>query len=267
MSAVALEHAGLFERISLRELDRRASLQTRVDRKYVVRVEELEQLLPVLATTHAVLDIGGRTSFTYNSVYYDSARLSSFRAHRQSRRRRFKCRTREYVDSGLCFFEVKIKGQRGRTLKERIPLADALGLRLDDGCHNFLVDVMRRHYGTEPVEEHKAVLSMRYERTTFAAFESANRVTVDSALAYTGRDGKAALRHGFVVVESKSELGKSSADRALRALRQRPVGRCSKYCLGVALTRRDVGANDFLPLIRRHFLVAYGDTDEKGIAR
>ncbi len=41
-------------------------------------------------------------------------------AFRHGKCKRFKVRTREYIDSGLLFFEVKLKGLRGQTEKHRI---------------------------------------------------------------------------------------------------------------------------------------------------
>ena len=55
----------------------------------------------------------------------------------------------------------------------------------------------------------------------------------------------------MAIVESKSGRGDALADRALRELGQRPRPLCSKYCLGVALTR-PVTANLLRPLLR-HF--------------
>ena len=71
-------------------------------------------------STHRVLEIDGRRVFGYRSTYFDTPDLRLFRDHVQRRRRRYKCRTREY-DSGVRMFEVKLKGARGRTVKYRMP--------------------------------------------------------------------------------------------------------------------------------------------------
>ncbi|WP_230854391.1 VTC domain-containing protein [Arthrobacter terrae] len=75
----------------------------------------------MLGKDFRALEIGPRRVFEYESVYFDTPELEQFRAHRQGRRRRYKVRTRTYVDSGLCMFEVKFKGQRGQTVKHRMP--------------------------------------------------------------------------------------------------------------------------------------------------
>ena len=92
--------------ISLEELDARAALRDRRDAKYVLPVAALDELLARLAGTHRVLEIGGRRTFAYDSVYYDTCGLGTYRAHAQRRRVRFKCRSRLYLDAGRCHFEV-----------------------------------------------------------------------------------------------------------------------------------------------------------------
>ncbi|MFC7744428.1 hypothetical protein ACFQXA_31035 [Nocardiopsis composta] len=45
--------------------------------------------------------------------------MLGYRQHVQGRRRRFKARTRGYLDSGTASFEVKMEGARSATVKER----------------------------------------------------------------------------------------------------------------------------------------------------
>jgi hypothetical protein len=61
------------------------------------------------------------------------------------------------------------------------------------------------------------------------------------------------LRDGLAILESKSASGRAVADRALLALGARPVGDCSKYCLGIALTVEGARANRLRPVLRRYF--------------
>ena len=105
-----------FQPMSLEQCNARAALQTRVDNKYFVSWSVFEQLADSLRDTGAVLDIEGRRVFAYDSVYFDTA-LTLYRAHLQGRRRRYKCRSRHYVDSKLCFLEGRVKGRRGERIK------------------------------------------------------------------------------------------------------------------------------------------------------
>src|SRR4051794_35589102 len=88
--------------LTLAELDDSVALRVRADHKHVVDVGILDELLDVLAPTHRALQIDGRRAFAYDSVYFDTEDLLTLRAHVQRRRRRFKARSRLYVDSGLC---------------------------------------------------------------------------------------------------------------------------------------------------------------------
>ena len=113
--------AAMVAPISLDELMALAELQTRVDRKYFVPAGVFRQLIAELADELQVLDIDGRRTFGYESVYFDTPDLTTYRAHLQRRRQRFKARTRTYTDTGLCMFEVKLTGARGETVKQRVP--------------------------------------------------------------------------------------------------------------------------------------------------
>ena len=110
-----------FDPISLPELDRHAALQMRVDRKYIVRFETLERLLAELGDDYLALEIDGDRLQRYDSVYFDTPALMGYRHHLQGRRKRFKTRTRLYGGTA-CFFDLKLKGRRGETVKRRLPL-------------------------------------------------------------------------------------------------------------------------------------------------
>jgi VTC domain len=107
--------------IGLDELMALAELQTRVDRKYFVPADVFGRMIAELAGGLRVLDIDGLRTFGYESVYFDTPHLDTYRAHLQRRRRRFKARTRTYTDSGLTMFEVKLAGAHGETIKQRLP--------------------------------------------------------------------------------------------------------------------------------------------------
>jgi hypothetical protein len=221
------------------------ALQDRVDAKYVVATAQLEALVAALGGSHAVLEIGGLRAFAYETTYFDTPDLRAFREHVQERRRRFKCRIRTYADTGACFFEVKLKGPRGRTVKHRMPYE-----RRNDLTPEALA-FLREHVEHAPGATLRPALVASCTRVTLLA--KGERVTCDFGLAFRGPGGAAGrMDPGAVIVETKS-AGGAAADRALRALGSRPAERCSKYCLGVALTHPGVRRNTLLPLLRRHF--------------
>lgn len=148
---------------------------------------------------------------------------------------------------------MKLKGRRGETVKERLPSLPGRHDVFGEEARTFLSEHLSTHYGTELAEEFKPTLQMRYSRLTLVSLDEAERLTVDATLSFQGMNGAAtAMAPEFAIVESKSTRGRGIADRRLRTLGFRPI-RCSKYCLGIALTRDDVRGNEFLWLARRHF--------------
>jgi hypothetical protein len=120
-SAVVADAVAALPAASLAEVLERSALQARIDRKYLVPIERLAELAARLPATWAVLEIDGLRGFAYESVYFDTPDLLTYRQHLQGRRRRYKVRTRTYLDSGDCMFEVKLKGRRDETVKARLP--------------------------------------------------------------------------------------------------------------------------------------------------
>jgi hypothetical protein len=245
--------AEAFPAIRLAELEAGAALRDRIDTKYVISLDAFARLACRLADTHAALEIDGRRAFAYRSVYFDTPDLGSFRDHIQRRRRRYKCRSREYLDSGEYAFEVKLKGLRGRTVKHRMAHD---GHELSDAAIAFLRECLDSAYGRVPEGVLRPALAVAYTRVTLVAPALGERLTCDFDLRFEG-PGRAAgrLDPGMAIVESKSLRGNALADRALRELGHRPQPACSKYCLGVALTRA-VAGNPLRPLLRRHFRAA-----------
>ena len=122
----------------LAELQAEASLLTRIDRKYLVPLEAAQQLVDSLAEHARVLQINGVRTFAYASTYFDTPGLDSYLLAARKRRRRFKVRTRSYLDFGLCFLEVKTRGARGATVKQRSPWNIDSADRLTDQDRAFV---------------------------------------------------------------------------------------------------------------------------------
>ncbi len=244
-----------FAPVALATVRAATDLQDREERKYLVPATTFAALAAQLLPTHAVLEIDGRRAFAYRTTYLDTHGLLTYREHIQGRRRRFKCRVREYADSGLRVAEVKLKGARGRTVKHR---AEATGGDAAFAAGELLAACLAEHYGRVLDAPLEPALAMAFTRVTLAAPARGERLTCDVGLAFRAPGGAhAAMRPGTVILESKSHDGDALADRILRTLGARPAEGCSKYCAGVALTRAGVPANPLLPLLRRHFSGAH----------
>jgi VTC domain-containing protein/WD40 domain-containing protein len=247
-----------FEPITLEALTAQASLRTRFDRKYVMSSDAFEALCAQLADSHVVLEAVGQRVFTYDTVYFDTSSLAMYRDHVQRRRRRYKCRARRYVETEHHTFEVKLKGARGMTIKHVMPYDSASHGTIDEQARAFMEDCLRSAYGRGMPAELRPTLRTTYRRFTLALRDAPERLTCDFDFVAedpggeAGRLGSGVLASDRVIVEHKSDGRASRTHRALRQLGARPV-ECSKYCVGIALTRPEMPNNDFRRLLRNHF--------------
>ena len=161
--------AAMVDPIGLDELMELAELQTRVDRKYFVPADVFRRMIAELAGELRVLDIDGRRTFGYESVYFDTPDLTTYRAHLQRRRQRFKARTRTYTDSGLCMFEVKLTGARGETVKQRVPHPAEHRAELTDEALAHLRSTLCQAYHQDLPAGMQPTLVTTYRRTTFVS--------------------------------------------------------------------------------------------------
>ena len=258
--------------IGLDELNDTAGLLTRVDRKYLVPLNIAQEMIDALAPTARVLEIDGRRVFSYSSVYLDTPGLDSFLLTAHKRRRRFKVRTRSYLDSSLAFLEVKTRGPRGATVKHRmacdIPCEESLAWGLSAPGRDFVASCLA---GAVSADEERArelagslapVMSTAYERTTLHLPGSGARLTLDTRMRWTSltrssaaagpatRPGTSRWMANVVIVETKNPLTPSPADHWLWSAGLRPAA-LSKYATGMALLHPGLPANKWHRLLTR----------------
>lgn len=239
--------------VSLPEVVDGWALQDRVDRKYLLPVGAVTDLLHRPRAPYAVLEIDGRRDFGYRTQYFDTPDLSTYRDHAQGVRRRFKVRIRRYLDSDLIRLEVKSKGVRSRTVKHALDGARSL----DGPAREFVRRSLDASYGPEfrpdVVEHLQGGLAMTYSRTTLVS-RAGERVTVDTDLRMRHGKVQTLLLPGLALVEVKTAGSSSDTDRALVRNGYRPVS-FSKYVAGVELTSGRARRHD-PRLLRDHFRVA-----------
>ena len=271
---------------SLSELNDAAGLLTRVDRKYLVPLERAQELVGGLISEARVLDIDGRRRFSYASTYFDTPGLEAFMLTARKRRRRFKVRTRTYLNSGLCFLEVKTRGARGTTVKRRMGYHPDDASRLTSSGRTFVAGCLASTGVTGPAAARdvaaalRPVLATTYERTTLHLPEAEARATIDTALTWRrlapgGRTRTAGvagapqalrpahLTAGLAVVETKNPATPSPADRALWDAGHRPT-RISKYATGMALLHPELPANRWYRTLTHELADLFG-TDRSNL--
>ena len=250
--------------VTLEELERRAALQVRYDRKYIVEHDVFADLLGGLDGSHGALDIAGDRVFSYDTMYFDTESQLCYRAHVQGRRRRFKARSRLYVESGRCVFEVKLRGRGGETVKHALAQAA--------GAHGVLTPEARAFLGAhvqsfapDAAGVVEPCLATHYRRITLVSLEQPERLTCDLDLRFSTAGGEhGRLSDGCVLIETKSGGARSAADVTLTRLGARPLESLSKYCVGVALSGQDLRTNPFRQLLRRHFCADGADWGRPG---
>lgn len=238
--------------VGLEELNAAAALQTRVDRKYVVPVLQAEQILCSFGSDVRILEMDGIRSFDYDSVYFDTPQLDSYLLAARGRRRRFKIRTRTYVDSSLSFLEVKTEGGREATVKERIPYSVHDRSRITAEGLDYVNETLSAAIGDIPAGPLEPVIETRYRRTTLFLPGSGSRATLDEAVTWQRPGADTWLLDGAVVLETKSGSAAGPLDRHLWASGIRP-SRISKFATGMAALCPELPANRWHSTLNRSF--------------
>jgi len=220
---------GGFEPISLAEMDA-VRLLDRQDTKLVLSADKLPKVMQQLAEDYRMLEIEGSRVGEYSSLYYDTQGWENYHKHHNGRKNRYKIRYRNYVDSGLYFFEIKHKTNKNRTVKTRIQTDD---IKTQFGLTETIL--LERHTPLNPYELEPAIW-IYYRRMTLVSRDMSERVTIDIDMEFKPFGSSNALISSpkLAIIEIKQPRfdRKSSALRKLHAERIFPI-RLSKYCLGV----------------------------------
>jgi hypothetical protein len=232
--AVSNAVAGL-EPIGLEELDARAALQRRVDRKYVLPAAVFAELIDELRADHDALEVADTRLAAYESVYFDTPDLRSFHDHVEDRAPRFKVRTRLYADSDVCSLELKIKREDGETDKRHVDYDPDDHGSLTTEAFAFLDRELRRRTDRALPDDLEPALTTAFRRATLVARDAQQRATVDVDLRLVRPDGRTArLPDDLVLVETKTPDGDGPCERLLRDAGVEEVS-LSKYRTGIAL--------------------------------
>lgn len=222
-----------FSKIGLADMDN-VKLMNRVDTKFVLTNEQLEEVLPLLSEHYHVVEIVGKTVCSYESLYYDNEELDFYHDHHKKRLNRVKIRYRKYLDSDISFLEIKHKF-KGRTNKMRIP-SDKLFEELPTEHVKFIDDSVDLSF----TEKLVPTLTNNYKRITLVGKKLPERLTLDLDLSFRKGDQTAELDF-LAIAELKQEKvsRKSPFFRLMKERQLRPL-RLSKYCMGVLQLSQDV---------------------------
>ena len=240
--------------IGLDDLNKRAAMLTRVDRKYALDAATASAILIRLPEDALVLQIDGQVSQGYASTYYDTPDMDSYLLTALKRRRRFKVRTRSYLSSSASFLEVKTRGPRGVTVKKRMPISwDEAGAPLAGERRQWVAGKVEKTGYGHLVPALEPVLAGSYERNTLLLPGGVGRATVDTNLSWRSlrTDGTEVARPDLVIIETKSGATPSVVDHLLWESGVRPV-KISKYGTAMAAMHR-LPANKWHRTLDRYF--------------
>lgn len=236
----------LLEPISLEEMSA-VKMMNRTDTKYVVPIAVLAQLLKIAADDYRIQEVDSERLIAYHTVYYDTPDQKMYIAHQNGKKTREKIRLRTYVSSGLTFFEVKNKNNRGRTDKKRIkiPIAEAQTFLTTPETRAFL----KKHAVFSP-EELSPQLENFFNRITLVNRGMTERLTIDTALRFHNLVTDVATSlPGIAIIELKRDGRTHSPMHDLLIKMHIHTSGFSKYCMGYALTDTNIKKNRFKPRI------------------
>ncbi|KXK43000.1 MAG: VTC domain protein [Bacteroidetes bacterium OLB11] len=160
-----------FESVSLKQLDS-VQLQNRIDTKYILTKAELLQLLEGIKEEQFVLEIDNVRIFNYQTIYFDTANYQFYKDHHNGCVNRVKVRSREYIESNLCFYEIKRKLYGTRTDKQRKKVNEIYHSVPEDDYN--LIEYKRLH--NRPIEKK---ITNYFKRITLTNKKFTERITID----------------------------------------------------------------------------------------
>jgi hypothetical protein len=216
-----------FSPISLEEMDS-VKLLNRTDTKFVLSREQFEVVLEQLISEYQLLTIEGLRTAHYQSLYFDTPKCKFYLNHHNGKPNRFKVRIRKYLDSDLCFIEIKHK-KKGRTDKLRRPIAD-FELELSP----LSIEFIHSKISSQPILH--PTLWNTFERITLVNNELKERLTFDLGLNFNW-EGKEMGYPDVVIGELKQEMtSRITPGYAVFKANGIREMRISKYCIGMGIT-------------------------------
>jgi len=214
------------------------SLMKRVDTKFVINKSQLISVLQNSINHYKILEINDNRVMTYSSLYFDTPNYKFYNNHHNGKNNRTKIRLRKYVESDLCFLEIKQKNGKGETDKSRVQIKD-FEISLSKSSSQFISKTTSKDYELHPS------LWNNFNRITLVNTENQERVTIDLNLNYKINNIEKSY-YNLVIIEVKQERfnRKSEVVKSLKSLRQNPYS-ISKYCIGMVSVYKNLKYNIF----------------------
>ena len=226
--------------VSLEELDN-VKLLDRQDTKFVFNQIHLPLILDKIKPFYRILEINNERVFTYDNTYFDTDDFLFYNQHHNGNKKRFKIRSRKYSSSNQSFLEIKIKYNKDRTVKKRLPI---------DGINKYLgeqeKDLVSEIIGLPP-NQITPKLNVQFSRITLTDNSVNERLTIDTNISAKNGSGSKIFNQ-LVISEIKQNKYNPKSDfiQILRNLKIPEMG-FSKYCMGMLHVNKEIKYNRFKP--------------------
>ena len=231
-----------FDTITLEQINK-VMLLDRIDSKFMFHACCLEEILSLSGKDYFILEIAGKKLARYKTTYFDTPDYEMYTRHHNGKLNRHKVRFRNYVDSGISFFEIKFKTNKGRTIKSRIKIEDKEPVI--QGEAEKLLERETNYKASSLIP----VLQVNYNRITIINRNMMERVTIDFGLSYKHNDCIVDIPNLIIAEVKQEKTGKSPFTLIMQEKRIKNIS-LSKYCLGIASTVKDVKLNNLKPKVR-----------------
>jgi len=224
-----------FSSINLTQLNATSSFLKRIDRKYLVTIEQLKNILKDLKNDFQVLEINEKRVFSYDNVYMDTPDYLFYNQHQNKEKSRTKIRTRLYKDSDLAFFEYKQK-EDWITKKFRYQFHCEEHGEMTKGKKRFFEWVWQSMYFGEKAPKITPAIRTNYNRLTLVSKRGEERLTIDFNIETSdlrNLKSKKTKLENLVIIESKSMSKKCFSSDIMKAHHINEASSCSKYSLWV----------------------------------
>ena len=213
-------------------------LMSRTDTKFAFKANKMPLLLQELMPFYRILAIDGKLIHDYKSLYYDTDNRKFYLDHHNGRVNRNKIRFREYVGSKLTFLEIKLKNNKGKTIKKRIKV-DAISKELSEKQQNYIEKIIGKPINVNPKQW------INFSRITFVHKTQKERLTMDVNLTFENENEKGDLKN-IVIAEVKQERMSRSSDfmRIAKEMSILPI-KISKYCISTLSLNPELKHNKF----------------------
>jgi hypothetical protein len=226
-----------FQSVTLPEIAE-FGLMDRVEKKYVMHIEDLPKLLTLLPEHLRVLAFDGNPVSLYKTEYFDTHDNRMYLDHHRGKLNRYKIRVRSYDNTRTSYLEIKHKNNKGKTLKTRTDFTFEKDVITDD----ILIDFIEQNSPYNLKLLHPQITT-HYKRTTFIDMLHQIRMTLDTYLSFEDTDRSCSLDNLCIIEIKKHSKDPTYFERTIHELGYKEFS-VSKYCLAM-VNLKNIKSNRF----------------------